>query len=98
MRNFCLYLIVGLITFSVGIIASRFLISSLVKEDCTKNFAMTIMNGKNSESSDIIIKGLNSSFSITLMGVRNNEFSKAMPKTAEGKSLHPCQIIDESSL
>ena len=96
MRNFGLYLIVGLMTFSIGIIASRFLTSSQVKENCTKNFTMTIMNGKNSESSDVIIKSSN--FSVTIMGVKDNELSKVMPKTSDGKSLHPCQIIDESSL
>ncbi len=99
MRNFRLYLIVGLITFSIGIIASRFLISSQVKENCTKNFTMTIMNRKNSESSDVIIKSSNSNFSVTIMGVKDNEFSKLMTiKTPDGKSLPPCQIIDESSL
>ena len=98
MKNFRLYLIVGLMTFSIGIFASRFLISSQVKEDCTKNLTMTIMNGKNSESSDVIIKDSNSNFSITLGGVKNNEFSKFILKTSVGKSLHPCQIIDESSL
>ena len=97
MRNFCLYLIVGLMTFSIGIIASRFLISSQVKENCG-NYTMTIMNGKNSESSDVIIKSSNSNFSVTIMGVKDNELSKVMPKTSDGKSLHPCQIIDESSL
>jgi hypothetical protein len=95
MKNFRLYLIVGLMTFSIGIIASRFLISSQVKENCG-NYTMTIMNGKNSESSDVIIKSSN--FSVTIMGVKDNELSKVMPKTSDGKSLHPCQIIDESSL
>ena len=98
MRNFCLYLIVGLMTFSIGIIASRFLISSQVKENCVEHVTMTIMNGKNSESSDVIIKSSNSNFSVTIMGVKDNELSKVMPKTSDGKSLHPCQIIDESSL
>ncbi len=56
------------------------------------------MNGKNSESSDVIIKSSNSNFSVTIMGVKDNELSKVMPKTSDGKSLHPCQIIDESSL
>ena len=55
MRNFRLYLIVGLMTFSIGIIASRFLISSQVKENCG-NYTMTIMNGKNSEYPKVIFK------------------------------------------
>ena len=97
MRNFRLYLIVGLITFSIGIIASRFLIILQFKKDCTKGFTMTITNGKNSESSDVIIKSSNSKFSVTIMGVKDNELSKVMPKI-NGKPLNPCQIIDESSL
>jgi hypothetical protein len=97
MRNFRLYLIVGLITFSIGIIAGRFLISLQFKEDCTKNFTMTITNGKNSQSSNVLIKSSNSNFSMTLMGVKDNELSKVMPKI-NGKPLNPCQIIDESSL
>ncbi len=98
MRNFRLYLIVGLMTFSIGIIASRFLISSQVKENCG-NYTMTIMNGKNSESSDVIIKNSNSNFSVTIMGVKDNELSKVMMiKTSDGKSLPPCERIVESSL
>ncbi len=93
-----MYLIVGLMTFSIGVIASSFLISSQVKENCTKNITMTIMNGKNSESSDVIIKNSNSNFSETIMGVKDNELSKVMMiKTSDGKSLPPCQIIDESN-
>ena len=98
MRNFLLYLIVGLMTFSIAVIANRVLINSPVKEDCTKNFTMTIMNGKNSESSDVIIKSSNSGFSVTIMGVKDNELSTVMLKTSDGKSLHPCQIIVEPSL
>ena len=98
MRNFILHLIVGLMTFSIGIIASRILISSQVKNDCSKNFTVTIMNGKNSESSDVIIKSSNSSFSVTIMDVKDNELSKVMPKDSDGKSLQPCQIIVEPSV
>jgi hypothetical protein len=95
MKNFGLYLIVGLMTFSIGIIPSRFLISSQVKENCG-NYTMTIMNGKNSESSDVIIKSSN--FTITIMDVKDSELPKMILKTSDGKSLPPCQIIDESSL
>ncbi len=98
MRNFRLYLIVGLMTFSIGIIASRFLISSQVKEDCTKNFTMTIMNGKNSESSDVIIKNSNSNFSVTIKDIKDSKLSEVIIKNSDGKPLPPCQIIDESSL
>jgi hypothetical protein len=99
MRNFRSYLIVGLITFSIGIIASRFLISSQVKGDCIKNLTITIVNGKNSKSSDVIIKSSNSNFSVTITGVKDTELSKVMMIiTSEGKSLPPCQIINESSL
>ncbi len=98
MRNFRLYLIVGLMTFSIGIIASRFLISSQVKENCIENFTMTIMNGKNSKSSDVIIKSSNSNFSMTLMGVKDSELSEVIIKNSDGKPLPPCQIIVESSL
>ncbi len=98
MRNFCLYLIVGLMTFSIGIIASRFLTSSQVKENCIKNFTMTIMNGKNSESSDVIIKNSNSNFSVTIKDLKDSELSEEIIKNSDGKPLPPCQIIDESSL
>ncbi len=95
MKNFRLYLIVGLMTFSIGIIASRFLISSQVKENCG-NYTMTIMNGKNSELSKVILK--NPNFTITIMDVKDSELPKMILKTSDGKSLPPCQIIDESSL
>ena len=95
MRNFRLYLIVGLMTFSIGIIASRFLTSSQVKENCG-NYTMTIMNGKNSELSKVILK--NPNFTITIMDVKDSELPKMILKTSDGKSLPPCQIIDESSL
>ncbi len=98
MRNFRLYLIVGLMTFSIGIIASRLLISSQVKENCIKNFTMTIMNGKNSESSDVIIKSSNSNFSVTIKDIKDSELSEVIIKNSDGKPLPPCQIIDESSL
>jgi len=95
MKNFGLYLIVGLMTFSIGIIPSRFLISSQVKENCG-NYTMTIMNGKNSELSKVILK--NPNFTITIMDVKDSELPKMILKTSDGKSLPPCQIIDESSL
>ncbi len=98
MRAFRLYLIVGLMTFSIGIIASRFLISSQFEEDCTKNLTMTIMNGKNSESSDVIIESSNSSFSVTMMDVKDSELSEVIIKNSNGKRLLPCQIIVEPSL
>ncbi len=56
MKNFRLYLIVGLMTFSIGIIASRFLISSQVKYNCAGNITMTVTNGKNSEYPKVIFK------------------------------------------
>ncbi len=85
-------------TFSIGIFASRFLISSQVKEDCTENITMTIMNGKNSEFSKVIFK--TSNFTMTTMNVKDSELSKVMMmiKNSNGKSLPPCQIIVESSL
>ena len=97
MRNFRLYLVAGLMTFSIGVIAGRFFTISHAKENCAENFTMTFMNGKNKESSDVIIKDSNSSFSITLMGVKDNELSKVMPKI-NGKPLLPCHIINKSSL
>jgi hypothetical protein len=97
MRNFRLYLIVGLMTFSIGIIAGKFLISSQIKENCLENFTMTVMNGKNSELSDVIIKHSKSSFSVTIFGVKDNELSKVIPKV-NGKSLIPCRVIVESLL
>ena len=98
MRNSRLYLIVGLMTFSIGIIASRFLTSSQVKENCTKNFTMTIMNGKNSESSDVIIKNSNSNFSVTIKDIKDSKLSEVIIKNSDGKPLPPCQIIVEPSL
>ena len=96
MRNFRLYLIVGLMTFSIGIIASRFLISSQVKENCVENVTMTIMNGKNSELLKVIIK--TSNYTLTIMDVKDSELSEVIIKNSDGKPLPPCQIIVESSL
>jgi hypothetical protein len=97
MKNFSLYLIVGLMTFSIGIIASRVLISSQIKEDCTKGFTMTIISGVNSEFSEVILKIPN--FTVTVMNVKDSEeLLTLLPKTADGKSLFPCQIIRKSSL
>jgi hypothetical protein len=56
MRNFRLYLIVGLMTFSIGIIASRFLISSQVEYNCAGNITMTVTNGKESQFPQVMIK------------------------------------------
>ena len=56
MKNFRLYLIVGLMTFSIGIIASRFLISSQVKYNCAGGITMTVTNGKNSEYPKVTFK------------------------------------------
>jgi hypothetical protein len=95
MRNFRLYLIVGLMTFSIGIIASRFLISSQVKENCLEHVTMTIMNGKNSESSNVIIK--TSSYMVTIEDIKDSKLSEVIIKNSDGKPLPPCQIIVESS-
>lgn len=96
MRNFRLYLIVGLMTFGIGVIAGRFLISSQVKENCSENITMTIMNEKSREFPKVILKTPN--FVITFMDVKDGELSRMMPKTSDGKSLFPCQIIIKSSL
>ena len=56
MRNFRLYLIVGLMTFSIGIFASRFLISSQVEYSCAGNITKTVPNGKKSQFPQVMIK------------------------------------------
>jgi hypothetical protein len=56
MKNFRLYLFVGLMTFSIGIIAGRFLISSQVKYNCAGNIKMTVTNGKESQFPQVMIK------------------------------------------
>ncbi len=99
MRNFRLYLIVGLMTFSIGIFASRFLISSQVKGNMSVSFGNTSVSFEgNNEVSKVTVVTKRCATNITTTTMDGNNPQKVTLKTSDGRVIeisgdlsNPCQ-------
>lgn len=93
MRNFRLYLIVGLMTLGIGIISSRFFISSQVKGNMSISFENTSVSFEgNSEVSKVTVVTKRCAINITTTMDGNNP-QKVTLKTSDGRVIEitPCQ-------